>query len=34
MITRNSEQMLRDHYWGALVDKKTAKAYFEILPTD
>lgn len=34
MITRNSEQMLRDHYWGALVDKETAKAYFEILPTD
>lgn len=32
-ITRNSEQMLRDHYWGALVDKETARAYFEILPT-
>ena len=32
MITRNSEQMLRDHYWAALVDKETAKAYFEILP--
>ena len=32
MITRNSEQMLRDHYWAALVDKQTAKAYFEILP--
>ncbi len=33
MITRNSEQMLRDHYWAALVDKQTAKAYFEILPS-
>lgn len=32
MITRNSEQMLRDHYWAALVDKETAKAYFEISP--
>lgn len=31
-ITRNSEQMLKDHYMGALVDKETAKAYFEILP--
>ena len=31
-ITRNSEQMLKDHYWGALVDKAIAKAYFEILP--
>lgn len=31
-ITRNSEQMLRDHYWGALVSKDTAKQYFEILP--
>lgn len=31
-ITRNSEQMLKDHYWGALVDKAVAKAYFEILP--
>ena len=31
-ITRNSEQMLRDHYWGALVDKKTAQAYFAIMP--
>ena len=31
-ITRNGEQMLRNHYWGALVDKETAKAYFEILP--
>lgn len=33
MITRNSEQMLRDHYWAALVSKDTAKQYFEILPT-
>ena len=32
MITRNSEQMLRNHYWAALVDKETAKAYFAILP--
>ena len=32
MITRNSEQMLRDHYWAALVDKETARAYFAILP--
>ena len=31
-ITRNGEQMLRDHYWGALVDKNTAKEYFEIMP--
>ena len=31
-ITRNSEQMLKDHYWGALTDKATAKAYFEIMP--
>ena len=31
-ITRNSEQMLRDHYWGALVEKDIAKQYFQILP--
>ncbi len=31
-ITRNSEQMLRDHYWGSLTEKEVAKAYFEILP--
>lgn len=31
-ITRNSEQMLRDHYWGALVEKDIAKEYFQILP--
>lgn len=33
-ITRNSEQMLKDHYFGALVDKAIAKAYFEILPRE
>lgn len=34
-ITRHSNaQTLQNHYFGALVDKETAKAYFEILPTD
>lgn len=33
-ITRNSEQVLKDRYFDALVDKETAKAYFEILPCD
>ncbi len=32
-ITRNSEQMLKDHYMAALVSKDLAKEYFEILPT-
>lgn len=32
-ITRhNSAQTLQNHYFGGLVDKDTAKAYFEILP--
>lgn len=31
-ITRNSEQMLKDHYWSALVAKDVAQQYFEILP--
>lgn len=32
-ITRhNNVQTLQNHYFGALVDKETAKAYFEILP--
>ncbi len=31
-ITRNSEQMLQDHYWGSLTGKGVAKEYFEILP--
>ena len=31
-ITRNSEQMLKQHYLSMLVDKATAKAYFEIFP--
>ena len=31
-ITRNSEQMLKDHYMAALVPKDLAKEYFEILP--
>ena len=31
-ITRNSEQMLKQHYLSKLVDKETAKKYFEILP--
>lgn len=33
-ITRhNNTQTLQNHYFGALVDKQTAKAYFEILPS-
>ena len=32
-ITRNSEQMLKTHYLSMLVDKETAKQYFEIIPT-
>lgn len=31
-ITRNSEQMLKQHYLSKLVDKDTAKKYFEIVP--
>ncbi len=31
-ITRNSEQMLRDHYWASLTEKNVAREYFEILP--
>lgn len=31
-ITRNSEQMLKTHYLSMLVDKETAKQYFEIVP--
>ena len=31
-ITRNSEQVLKDNYLSKLVDKETAKKYFEIIP--
>lgn len=31
-ITRNSEQTLKQHYLSKLVDKATAKKYFEIVP--
>lgn len=32
-ITRNSEQMLKDHYFEKLVSKKVATEYFGILPS-
>lgn len=32
-ITRNGEQILKDRYFDQLVDKETAQAYFDILPS-